>query len=105
VEPAGGFLDQEFLLEDSMTPDLVVSILRQTLMAAFWPSAPLLLIGFLAGVVVSLVQIVTSIQDSAFSTVPRLGAFSLGDLLLPWMITRLMTFTTAILGDLGRYAR
>ncbi len=47
-------------------------------MMAFWLSAPLLAIGFAAGIVVSLVQIATSMQDNAFSTIPRLLAFLAG---------------------------
>ena len=89
-----------------MTPDSVVQIIRQTMMAAFWLSAPLLAIGLIAGIVMSLVQIVTSIQDTAFSTVPRLVAFLVGImLLLPWMLMKLMAFTTSIIGDLPRFAR
>ena len=89
-----------------MTPDSVVHLIRQTLIATFWLSAPLLAIGLIAGVVMSLIQIVTSIQDAAFSTVPRLVAFLVGIiLLLPWMLMRLMAFTTTIIGDLPRFAR
>jgi flagellar biosynthetic protein FliQ len=89
-----------------MTPDNVVQIVRDTLMTAFWLSAPLLALGLVAGVVMSLLQIVTSIQDSAFSTVPRLIAFLGGIvLLLPWMVVKMMAYTTSILGDLPRYAR
>jgi flagellar biosynthetic protein FliQ len=89
-----------------MTPQTVVDILRQAFLTTFWLSLPLLALGFLAGVVMSLVQVVTSMQDSAFGTVPRLGAFLLGLLLfLPWMLMRLITYTTSLLGDFGRYAR
>jgi flagellar biosynthetic protein FliQ len=89
-----------------MTPESVIQIIRQALMMAFWLSAPLLVIGFIAGVVISLVQVLTSMQDSAFSTVPRLGAFLLALLLaLPWMLRQIVSYTTGILGDLGRYAR
>jgi flagellar biosynthetic protein FliQ len=89
-----------------MTADLVVQIIRQALMAAFWLAAPLLVIGFIAGLVISLVQIATSMQDSAFSTIPRLVAFLAGLLLLlPWMLSRSMSYTISLLGDLGRYAR
>ena len=89
-----------------MTPDTVVQILRETLMTTFWLAAPLLAIGFVAGIVVSLVQIATSMQDNAFSTIPRLAAFLLGLLLLlPWMLAKTMSYTTSLLGDLGRYAR
>jgi len=88
-----------------MTPEAAVSIIRQTLMATFWLGAPLLAIGFLASVVVSLVQIATSMQDTAFSTIPRLVAFGVGLLLLlPWMLERSMAYTISLLGDLSRYA-
>ena len=89
-----------------MTPDTVVQIIRQTLMTAFWLSAPLLAIGFIAGIAISLVQIATSMQDNAFSTIPRLLAFLFGLLLLlPWMLQKSMSYTIALLGDLARYAR
>ena len=89
-----------------MTPESVVEIMRQMLMAAFWLAAPLLAIGFAAGIVVSLVQIATSMQDSAFSTIPRLVAFLAGLIvLMPWMLQRSMAYATSILGHLGTYAR
>jgi flagellar biosynthetic protein FliQ len=89
-----------------MTPELVIQILREALMMAFWLCAPLLAVGFLAGIVISLIQIVTSIQDSAFSTIPRLCAFLATFILaLPWMLQKITNYTVAILGDLGRYAR
>jgi flagellar biosynthetic protein FliQ len=89
-----------------MTPDAVVQIVRTTLMTAFWLAAPLLIVGFIAGIVVSLVQIATSMQDNAFSTVPRLVVFLVAILaLLPWMLARSMSYATSILGNLGHYAR
>ena len=89
-----------------MTPDSVVQIIRDALVMAFWVAAPMLAIGFVVGIVISLVQIATSMQDTAFSTVPRLIAFLAGILLLlPWMLQNTMSYTIGILGDLGRYAR
>ncbi|MBL8217370.1 MAG: flagellar biosynthetic protein FliQ [Bryobacterales bacterium] len=80
--------------------------MRQALWMAFWVSLPLLAIGFLASVVISLVQIVTSIQDASFGAVPRLVAFLAGILIfLPWMTTRLVGYTIRLLGELGSYAR
>jgi flagellar biosynthesis protein FliQ len=88
-----------------MTPELVVQILRQALMATFWLALPLLAIGFIAGIVMSLVQIATSMQDTAFSTIPRLVAFLAGLLfLMPWMLQRCMQYAVQILGDFSRYA-
>ncbi len=89
-----------------MTPETVVLLMRQALMATFWLAAPLLAIGFISGLVISLVQIATSVQDNAFSTIPRLLAFLVGLLLmLPWMLARSVAYTSALFGDLGRYAR
>lgn len=89
-----------------MTPETVIEIIRQALMLTFWLAGPLLAIGFIAGIGISLVQIATSIQDNAVSSVPRLTAFLLGLLLLlPWMLQKLMGYTIALLGNLGRYAR
>jgi len=89
-----------------MTPESVVDLVRQTLLATFWLAAPLLAIGFAAGIAVSLVQIATSMQDTAFNTVPRLIAFLAAILLLlPWMLQRTMAYAAMLFGDLGRYAR
>lgn len=89
-----------------MTPEAVAHIVGQMFLAAFWVCAPLLAIGLATGILVSLVQIVTSIQDSGFSAIPRLVAFLGGALLLmPWMIHRAMSYTTDILGNLSHYAR
>ena len=87
-----------------MTPEAAVQIMRHALMATFWLGAPLLAIGFAAGILISLVQIATSMQDAAFSTIPRLVAFLLGLLLLlPWMLERSIGYTMAVLGDFSRY--
>lgn len=89
-----------------MNTSLAVEIFRQALWMTFWLSLPLLMIGFFVGIVVSLLQVVTSIQDSSFAAVPRLAAFLFGLLiLLPWMTTKLMAYTTALFGDFSRYAR
>ena len=88
-----------------MNADLAVDIARQALMTTFIVSAPILVLGFVAGVIVSIVQILTSMQDPAFNTIPRLGAFLAGILLLlPWMTERLVSYTLALYSNLGRYA-
>jgi flagellar biosynthetic protein FliQ len=89
-----------------MTPQIAVEIFRHTLLTTFWLSLPILMIGLVVGIAVSLLQVLTSIQDTSFGAVPRLAAFLFGFLLLlPWMTTRLMSFTTAQFGDFSRYAR
>lgn len=88
-----------------MSPQTVITILRDALLNAFWLSLPLLLVGFIAGIIVSLIQIVTSIQDSAFNTIPRLLAFLVAlFLFLPWMTARMVNYTTQLFSDFSRYA-
>jgi flagellar biosynthetic protein FliQ len=65
----------------------------------------LLIVGLITGIIVSILQVLTSIQDTSFGAVPRLTAFLLGLLLLlPWMAGQLIAYTVALWGDLGRYA-
>lgn len=88
-----------------MTPEMAVDLFRHTLLETFWLSIPILAIGFCVGVAVSLIQVLTSIQDASFGAVPRLAAFLFGLLLLlPWMTTRIVSYTVALFADFGRYA-
>ncbi len=87
-----------------MNASSVADLLRQTLMAAFWLALPLLALGFLASILISLIQIVTSFQDPAFGGVLRIAAFLAGLLIaMPWMITKLVNFTLFLFRDFGRY--
>jgi flagellar biosynthetic protein FliQ len=89
-----------------MSSAAAVDLFRQALVTAFWIALPLLAIGFLAGIIMSIVQVITSMQDASFSTVPRLAVFLLGTMvLLPWMLSRMVSYTLALFGDLARYAR
>ena len=87
-----------------MTPEAAVQIIREALLAAFGLAAPLLLIGFGVGIVMNLVQVATSLQDSAFSTVPRLAAFLTGFIvLMPWMLKQLVAYTVGVFASVAKY--
>jgi len=89
-----------------MNTQSIIDIVRHALMTAFWISLPILAVGFVIGIAISLVQIVTSIQDPAFGSLPRLAAFLAGLLFfLPWMLMRLCTYTIQLFSDFGRFAR
>jgi flagellar biosynthetic protein FliQ len=89
-----------------MTPEFVIETLRHALLTAFWLAAPLLAVGFIVGILMSLIQILTSIQDSAFSAVPRLLAFLTAFIVaMPWMLQKMTAYAVLILGDLSRYGR
>ncbi len=87
-----------------MTGSTVVDLIRHAFLTALWLSLPMLATGFVIGIVMSLMQILTSIQDASFSTVPRLVVFLAALLLaMPWMLSTLVSYTEGLLGDLGRF--
>lgn len=89
-----------------MNQQTVIELIRQAMFCAFWVGLPLLAIGLVAGIVVSLLQIVTSIQDPAFGSIPRLAAFLVGLVLcLPWMLNRLCSYTALLIQEIPRYAK
>ncbi len=88
-----------------MTIDAAVEIIRQAFWITLVVGGPILGIAFVGGIVVSIVQILTSMQDPAFNTVPRLLLFLLSAMLLmPWMADRMLTYTRSILGELDKFA-
>jgi flagellar biosynthetic protein FliQ len=87
-----------------MSAEMAVQLARRTMETAFILSAPILLVAAIMGVLISLLQVMTSVQDMTLSTVPRLFAVALTTfLLLPWSLRKLMLFTLEILSDLRRY--
>ena len=83
-----------------MNTSAVVELMRTAFVTTFQISLPVLAAGFLVGIVVSLAQIVTSIQDASFSAVPRLTAFLAALLVaMPWMLARLIAYTAALFAD------
>lgn len=89
-----------------MTPEAVTHIIGQMFLSAFFIAAPLLALGFVTGIVISLIQVLTSIQDSGFNAIPRLIAFLGGSLLMmPWMVHKAMAYAADILGNLSSYGR
>jgi flagellar biosynthetic protein FliQ len=89
-----------------MTPDAIAHMIGQMFVSAFWIAAPLLALGFVTGIVISLIQVLTSIQDSGFNTIPRLIAFLGGSLLMmPWMVHKAMSYAIGVLGNLSSYGR
>jgi flagellar biosynthesis protein FliQ len=78
----------------------VVEIIRRTLETAIWMGAPLLIIATVVGLLINVVQVLTSLQETTVSTVPRLFAVAAATLLLmPWMVRRLLGFTLQLLSD------
>jgi flagellar biosynthesis protein FliQ len=89
-----------------MSTDQVVEIMRRTLETAVLLGAPMLIIATVVGVLISILQVVTSLQEATLSTVPRLAAVAAAIFfLMPWMLRRLGMFTIAMFSDFRPYVR
>ncbi|MFO0984892.1 MAG: flagellar biosynthetic protein FliQ [Planctomycetota bacterium] len=84
---------------------MIVELGRQTLAVALLVSAPLLLVGLVVGLLVSIFQTITSVHEQTLSVVPKLLA-EVGTLfvLLPWILRVLQGFAVPLLSNLKRFA-
>lgn len=89
-----------------MTQDMILKLARDTLQLTLLVSGPLLLISLVVGIVISIAQVVTSIQDMTLSFVPRVVAVFVAFLLLfPWAMKIMIAFTSQLFGHLERFVR
>lgn len=81
-----------------MNLDEATELIRHTLVLALIVSAPMLVIGLGVGVIVSLLQAVTQIQEQTLAFVPKITAmFAAAILLFPWIGHRLIEYTASML--------
>lgn len=77
-----------------MSQDMVVGVARQAIELTLLISLPLLGLGLVVGLAVSIFQAVTQIQEMTLSFVPKIVAVLLGLLFaFPWMMNKLIDFT------------
>ena len=89
-----------------MTVDLVVSIMTEAIKVTILVAAPVLIVGLVVGVAISLFQAVTQIQEMTLVFVPKIIAVMLMLIAaLPWMISLLMTFTHNLFTNIPAYVR
>jgi flagellar biosynthesis protein FliQ len=89
-----------------MSDALVMTLMQRALETLMWVTGPMLAVAIVVGVLVSLVQTLTSIQDQTFSFAPRVVAIFLVFLIsFPWALRILITFTQALFGDFSPYIK
>lgn len=90
----------------TMTPDSVVEVGRQAIETLLLVSAPMLGLSLVVGLLVSIMQTMTQVNEATLTFVPKILAVFLGILLfLPWMMSVLISFMTGIwmsIPQLGR---
>ena len=81
-----------------MSPEAVVSLGQQALWVMFLVSLPLLGVALVVGLLVSLLQAATQLNEMTLSFVPKVLAIGLTAVLAgPWMLHVMMDFTTRLL--------
>jgi flagellar biosynthetic protein FliQ len=89
-----------------MPEALIVGTVRQAIEIALLVSLPMLLAGLVAGVLVSVFQTVTSIQDNVLAFIPRAAAiFVTFALTFPWMLRLVTGFSRQLLARLPELVR
>ena len=77
-----------------MGQDTVVNLAAQAMSLAFKVAGPLLLAAMVVGLVVSIFQAVTQIQEQSLTLIPKIAAIAAVTVLLgPWMLDQITTYT------------
>jgi flagellar biosynthetic protein FliQ len=76
-----------------MTPDQAVDVVRESLLTALMVAAPILGIGLVIGLAVSIFQAVTQIQEQTLSFVPKIVAMAIvAMVIVPWAYVKIAEF-------------
>lgn len=84
-----------------MTDTFLISIAKESLLTALKVSAPVLIVSMLVGLLVSILQAVTQIQEQTLTFVPKMIAIVIVFLILgPWMVRTLVNFTEYMINNI-----
>ncbi|RKZ19715.1 flagellar biosynthetic protein FliQ [bacterium] len=80
-----------------MTPEAVIEIAQQAMRTVVFVAGPMLVAGMIVGLTISIFQAATQINEMTMTFVPKiLTVFAVLVLTLPWAISQLTGFTTAM---------
>ncbi len=89
-----------------MTQEFVLSFAQETFKLTILISAPMLLMGLVAGLAVSIFQAVTSINEMTLTFIPKILAVFLSILMFfPWILKMIVGFTQNIIMNLPMYIK
>jgi flagellar biosynthetic protein FliQ len=89
-----------------VTPDAVLSLARDSSVVMLYVAGPVLAAGLVTGVIVSVFQAVTQVQEASLSFVPKLIAILLVFAFMGhWMLAQLVTYTVGLYSNLDAWGR
>jgi flagellar biosynthesis protein FliQ len=81
-----------------MTEELIIEILKQAFYTTFLILLPILGVSLVVGIIISIFQAATSIQEMTLTFVPKIIVTGIAIILmLPWMLDKVITFTNRML--------
>ncbi len=84
-----------------MTVDQAIELIRGAILLTLMIGAPVMLIAVVVGLVISILQAVTQIQDQTISFVPKIAAMLLTILyILPWVMNQMIEYSTNLILDI-----
>ena len=82
----------------------VVTVARQTIWVIVKTSVPLLLVSMIVGLIISLFQTLTSIQEQSLTFVPKLLAIMIALMIMGnWLLNEIVSFMQMLWGSFGQY--
>ena len=89
-----------------MTVEFAIHILRQALMTVLTAGAPVLIVGLVVGLAVSILQAVSQVHEITLTFIPKIIAIFIALMIFaPWIVKVILNFTTDILTNLAQYAK
>lgn len=89
-----------------MTQEFVIGFGRQAIELCLMMALPMLAVGLGVGVVVSIVQAATQIQEQTLSFIPKIVCMFIALLVaLPWLMERMITFTREVFISIPQYVQ
>jgi len=87
-----------------MSQEFVISIAQKAIYTLFMVSGPLLIIALVIGLIVSIFQATTQIQEQTLAFIPKIVAILVALIFFgPWMLTKLVEFTFQIFSNLNNF--
>ncbi|TGB00294.1 flagellar biosynthesis protein FliQ [Sporolactobacillus shoreae] len=89
-----------------MSAETVLSIADQSVMIVLMVGGPLLIVSLVVGLLVSIFQAATQIQEQTLAFIPKIVAVLFGLIFFgPWMLSRMLAFTQNIFANLPNFIR
>lgn len=90
----------------AITPEFIVGFSREAMELTLVICLPMMGVGLAVGVAISIFQAATQIQDATLALVPKLVAMFVALILaFPWIMDKMITYTTNLLLNLPTYVR